>query len=313
MNYNLCDEFIKYKKYLGYKYKTETIVIKEIKSFLIDNKITEITKEVIESYARLNTNLSSNTLARNMGTFREFCIYLKMQDIECYQIPKCIYPQKVRKYVPYIFSKDEITNILAKIEVVSKNKPYSYVREQTIPLIIRILYQTGMRIGEVLNLKIEDYNYLEGYFNIKEAKNNEERRIYLPDSLNIKVLNYHNKFHTKTNNIYFFQLGTTKIEAKTIDDNFYKALNLCNIKRKENSPRLHDLRHTFVVRSIEKAFSEGKDFNLFLPYLQAYVGHKSITSLEYYFHLTKPMISELNPLINDKFKVLIPKLKEDYE
>jgi len=309
MDYNLCNKFIKYKKYMGYKYKTETIVMNEIKKYLENNNIEIITKEVIENYARINPNLKPNTLARNVGIFREFCKYLKMQDVESYQIPKKLYPQKARQYVPYIFSNDEIKLILKNIGIVSSspNTHYSYIKSQTIPLIIRILYQTGMRVGEVLNLRINDYN-TDGYFIIKESKNNEERRIYLPDSLNSKVLSYHNKFHQNTINKYFFQLTKSQINIETIERNFYETLKLSNIVKTDKGPRIHDLRHTFIVRSIEKSFIEGKDFNQFLPYLQVYVGHSSIRSLEYYFRLTNVMIEKLNPLIENKLGNIIPKV-----
>lgn len=310
MNYNLCDEFINYKKYLGYRYKTDTIVMNEIKKYLEDNNIKTITKEVVGNYARINLNLKPNTLARNIGVFREFCKYLKMQDIDCYQIPKKLYPQKARQYVPYIFSDEEIKLIFKNLELVasSANKHYSYIRSQTIPLIIRVLYQTGMRVGEVLNLKIDDYNKEDGYFKIKQSKNKEERIIYLPDSLNKRVLSYHIKFHQIINNKYFFQLTKTKIDTNTIERNFYESLKLSNIIKTDKGPRLHDLRHTFIVRSIEKAFEEEKDFNQFLPYLQAYVGHSSLKALEYYFRLTNVMIEKLNPLIEDKLGNIIPKV-----
>ena len=101
----LGNSFIKQKQFLGYKYKTESIVIKSIAIFLEKENITEITKDIIDKYAKLNPNISPNTLARSMGVFREFNKYLKTQDIKCYQIPKKIYQQHSRKFIPYIFSK----------------------------------------------------------------------------------------------------------------------------------------------------------------------------------------------------------------
>ena len=70
-DYNtLFKEFIQYKHFCGYKYKTGEIVLKEIITYLIQNNIIKITKEVTLDYARINSNLSSNTIARNMGVFR---------------------------------------------------------------------------------------------------------------------------------------------------------------------------------------------------------------------------------------------------
>lgn len=275
------------------------------------HNITIITRNVIERYSKLNPNLSPNTLARNINVFREFCIYLKFQNINCYQIPKNSYPQKTRQYVPHIYSDNEIKLILKNIDIVSSKVPYSYIKHITIPLIIRILYQTGMRIGEVLNLNINDYDKDNKVFIIRNSKNGEERLIYLPDSLNNKISKYHQKFHINTENKYFFQITKTKISEETVSLLFKKAIKLSNIEITDKKPRIHDLRHTFIVKNIVKAHKNGKDFNTYLPYLQAYVGHKSITSLEYYFHLTKPILNELQPIINKKLGYLIPVIKDD--
>ena len=156
----IFDEFIQFKHFLGYKYKTDEIVIKEIKNYLIENNITKITKEVTENYARLNPNISSNTISRNMGVFREFCNFLKYQKgIDCFQIPNKIYPQSHNNFIPYIFSYKEIKLIYSNLDKPLKNYHYSYYKQIAYPLIIKILYQIGMRIGEVINIKLKDYNY----------------------------------------------------------------------------------------------------------------------------------------------------------
>lgn len=310
-NYNnLCDEFLQYKKYLGYKYNTEKIIINEIKKFLIDNNVDIITKEITEKYARININRNSNGIARNMGVLKEFCKYLKMQDIECYQIPNKIYSQKIHNLVPYIFSHEEIKLIINNSDKLF-NYHISYYNRIILPIIIRILYQTGMRIGEVLNLKIKDYNYKDKLFHLHNTKNGQERLIYLPDNLNNIILKYHNKFNYNHN----IDDKLFNISYSTVNKYFYRILNKSNIKRKENSPRLHDLRHTFIVYSIEKAINEGKDINNFINILQVYVGHESVQSLEYYFKITNAMLNDINKISEEKFGYLIPNVEEvkDYE
>lgn len=301
-NYNtLCHDFLQYKKYLGYKYKTDTIVMNEIKKYLLDNQIETITKEITENYARLNPNLNSSTLARNMGVFREFCKYLKLQGINCYQIPNKLYPKKTQNYIPYIFTREEIKKIFSNLNINDNNYRYTYSSKISYPIIIKILYQTGMRIGEVLNLKIQDYNEEQGFFCIKDTKNEEERLVTLPDKLNEIIMKFHKKFHyNKSSNENFFEAKTGIIEKY-----FYKVLKFSGIERCENSPRLHDLRHTFVVHSIEKLYNEGKDINAYLPILQTYIGHQSLESLAYYFHLTNNILKEINKISNEKLGYLI--------
>ncbi len=161
-----------------------------------------------------------------------------------------------------------------------------------------------MRIGETINIKINDYK--ENYFILNDTKNGEDRKIMIPLTLKEEIKRYHVKFHNKSdNNELFF-----KLNRSTIEGYFKKTLKQSNIKRTNGIPRLHDLRHTFIVHTIEKFRKEGKDIDEMLPILQAYVGHQSLSSLTYYFHLNNDVLQELRNVSNNNFNSLIP-LKED--
>ena len=306
-NYHtLGNNFLQYKRFLGYKYKTDEIVIKEIVKYLENNNVNVITKEVVENYARINRNLSSNTIARNMGVFREFCKYLKLQKIETYQIPNGIYTSNPNNYIPYIFSKNEMKNIYNNLNSVLNSPRYNYYRKTIYPLIIKILYQTGMRIGEVLSLKINDYDIGNGILYIKDPKNNMERLICLPKNIIVELNNYISKFNYlfNENNVIF------NVKSATIKKYFYKVLKEVNINRTDTGPRLHDLRHTFVVHRIEKYTKEQVDFNIMLPVLQAHLGHQSLSSLTYYFHMTEHILKDINKVSEEYFGYLIPNISE---
>ena len=303
-NYHtLGNDFLQYKRFLGYKYKTDEIVIKEIIKYLENNNINIITKEIVEDYARINSNLSPNTIARNMGVFRELCKYLKLQKVEAYQIPNGIYTRNSNNYIPYIFSKKEMKNIYNSLNSVLNSYRYNYYRKTIYPLIIKILYQTGMRIGEVLSLKINDYDIENGILYIKDPKNNIERLICLPKNIIVELNNYISIFN------YLFTENNVIFNAKSaaIEKYFYKVLKEVNINRTNTGPRLHDLRHTFVVHRIEKYAKEQVDFNAMLPVLQAHLGHQSLSSLTYYFHMTKYILKDINRVSEEYFGYLIPK------
>lgn len=308
-NYNtLSQEFLQYKRYLGYKYKTDEIVIKEIVKYLNDFNIGIITKEVVENYVRLNNNLTQNAIARNISTFRSFCKYLKQQEIEAYQIPDKIYTKKT-KYKAYIYSHDEIKRIYNNLDKVTNNYHYTYYHKVIYPIIIKILYQTGMRIGEVLNLTINDYDAVNGLFHLKQTKNNQERIVVLSENLNEVVNDYVIKFN------YNFKLDNKlfKVSVSAIKTYFNKVLALSNIVKPDNGPRLHDFRYTFIVHLIEKFINEGLDLNVMLPIIQTHVGHQSLNSLTYYFQVTNDLLNIVNKISEEKLGYLIPKMEKDYD
>ena len=234
--HTLSQLFLQQKQFLGYRYKTEEIVLKEIVTFLNGQ---EITKEITEEYARMNQNIHSNTIARNMGVLREFCKYLKTQGINCYQIPEKIYPQNHKSYIPYIFSHKEIKYIYQNLEVALKGYHYSYYQKLSYPLIVKILYQTGMRLGEVLSIQKRDYLIEDGCFHLKNAKNNQERLVFLPTTLKQEINFFLHKFNYQWNE----ESRIFSISSSTIEDYFYKVLKLSSIPRREHSPRVHDLSY----------------------------------------------------------------------
>ena len=306
----IFDEFIQFKRFLGYKYRTDEIVIYEIKNYLIENNVTKITKDITEDYARINPNLSFNTIARNMGVFREFCNFLKYQKgIDCYQIPNKIYPQNHNNFIPYIFSYKEIKLIYFNLEKPLKNHHYNYYKQIAYPLIIKILYQTGMRIGEVLNTKVKDYNYELSAFKLTDTKNNEERYVVISDKLNEEINKFITKFfYNKSKNEYVF-----KISNNAISKYFKKVLTLSNIKITDKGPRLHDLRHTFVVHNIDTYIKQDKDINQILPIIMTQLGHKSLNSIAYYFHISKDILGTVNEISQKELGHLIPEVSDNNE
>lgn len=298
-NYNiLIMDFLQYKRNNGYVYKSDEIILKEIAKYLTNNNINIITEEVTEAYARSNKNLHSNTIARNMGVFREFNRYLQMINIPCYQIPDKIYRQNHHSYTPYIFSYKEIKKIYSNLNCIYNSCSYSYYLKIAYPLIIKLLYQTGMRIGELCNISVKDY---DGYsFILKDTKNGTSRKIMIPQTLKTDVNKFYKKYY-KTESEFLFMVNSNSIRKY-----FKKVLVSSNIEITDNGPRVHDLRHTYVVHSIEKFRKEGKDIDTMLPILQAQLGHQSLRALSYYFHLDNDVLYELRKESNNKFNYLVP-------
>ncbi|MCM1062013.1 MAG: hypothetical protein NC452_17235 [Eubacterium sp.] len=82
--------------------------------------------------------------------------------------------------------------------------------------------------------------------------------------------------------------------------------------RGEN-PRVHDLRHTFAVHSLQKLEAQGIDLYAELPILSAYLGHSGIKSTEKYLRLTSMVFPEIAEKINHSFGKIIPSIRKEAE
>ena len=127
----------------------------------------------------------------------------------------------------------------------------------------------------------------------------------LSDKLNNEISMLHKKIHynLKNNDIFF------KTSHSSVVRYFYRLLDISNIKHKENTPRIHDFRHTFVVHNFERTIKENKDINTLLPVLKTHLGHQSINALLYYFHLTNNILSNINEISEKELGYLIPELE----
>ena len=171
-----------------------------------------------------------------------------------------------------------------------------------IPSIIRLLYGTGLRISEALSLKNRDVDLEKRSILIRKAKNGEERLVPLSDSL-AKVLEQYLKYRDQipvphisdANGFFFISPNGTYCRSGSVYKRFRKVLSEAGIPHRgdHKGPRVHDLRHTFAVRSMVKMVRSGMDLYYSLPILSVFLGHKSLGSTEHYARLTAEVYPDL--------------------
>lgn len=303
---NEINNFIKYKRSLGYKYSKSIIYIcKSFNTFVNDNynlDKLELSKELVYDFIKKKDNESDKTQIHRISFIRQFALYLINNNYQnIYLIED--YPKFDNyNFIPYIYNEDEINRMFNAFD-----KYKSHNREQY-KIIFKLLYSTGMRISEVLNLKIENYNSKKGILYIYHSKNNVSRIVVLSDSMNKCLEKYLN------NNIQSEWLFSNKNNNKVNQcqyESFFKKFILKTAKIEERKdgytgPRLHDLRHTFAIHTLEQLHKEGAEYYNILPVLSKYLGHTDIRHTEYYLRLTKNNYEKV--IVNN---TIIPEV--DYE
>ena len=89
---------------------------------------------------------------------------------------------------------------------------------------------------------------------------------------------------------------------------YRKALRLSGISHggRGKGPRLHDVRHTFAVRVLNKWVRDGKNLTTVLPYLAIYMGHEGLKACQHYLRLTAVMFPELIETVEKEHGWIIP-------
>jgi len=246
------------------------------KKFLIANKINDTPlnckPETIKNYLYKSfSHKKSRSLSRSISAIKSFFNYLIFEGyIKDSPISNVESPKQEKK-LPEVLTEDEIKNLIDSINL---NQDFGQ-RNKTI---IEILYGTGIRVSELVNLKLSNIFFKEKIIKVI-GKGNKERFVPLGEvaSKEIKIyINNRNelKIDSKSSDILFlnrYGRGLTRSMIFKIISDASKRIGL----DKKISP--HTLRHSFATHLIKN----GAD----LRSIQLILGHESITTTEIYTHL----------------------------
>ena len=212
-------------------------------------------------------------------------------------------------YVPYIFSAAELAALFRAVDACPPNGNSAY-RQEVLPVLFRVLYGTGLRIGEALALRQTDVDRRTGTLHIREAKLDKERRIPLHPVLAERVDRYLGILAAVTapEGPLFPSPRGAPYAQTTIYPYFRRFLWAAGIAHqgRGRGPRLHDLRHSFAVHCLRQWVVNGVDLTVALPYLSAYMGHVGLKSTQGYLRLTADLYPTVVRAVEAHFGHIIP-------
>lgn len=309
----LLTSYFNEKYRLGCKYTGIDTYIKSFDRFLIDRDCKEsLTKEIVLEWIEPKSHQKPATLEHNIHIMQRLADYLNQNGLPTYRVPSELIPKRTYEFTPYIFSYEEISKIISVFDSIKFNK-VSPRRYLVYPLLIRVLCYCGLRISEALNLKIKDIDFENGFFILKNTKTYTDRMIPLDDNLRELFYAYRDRMCFKSVDDYFFPAPDGhRYSVITIEKNFRNAMRDAGIpyRGRGEGPRLHDLRHTFCVHSMQKLTKNGQDPYAALPILMTYVGHSSVGATSRYIHLSAESYPALLKQTEALFGGLIP-LEDD--
>ncbi len=170
--------------------------------------------------------------------------------------------------LPTVLSAKEISKLLS----VTKN-----LKHKTILLLI---YSAGLRLGELLNLRIADIDSAAMKIHIKQGKGKKDRYIMLSENV-LKILREYYKIYKPKEFIIEGQNGG-KYSPKSVQSVFKRALKKTGIKKKAT---VYTLRHSFATHLLD----EGTD----IRYIQELLGHKRLETTQIYTHVSSHSINKI--------------------
>jgi len=175
---------------------------------------------------------------------------------------------KKSKSLPIVLSRNEIKKILESTQN-TKHK-----------LLLSLSYGAGLRVSEVISLKIQDLDLEEMTLHIRHAKGQKDRISVLPEKL---ADNLRSLVAAKAKNDFVFASERGgKLTTRTAQKVFERSLKKAEIKK---DATFHSLRHSFATHLLEN----GVD----VRYVQELLGHQNIRTTQIYTHVTNPKIKNI--------------------
>ena len=274
------EEFLNYLKYerklSNNTYESYRYNLMKVGEYFNNDNLLNLSEDDIRMFL-YKSKESAKTNAHYLTVLKSFYAY--MLDLGYIKINPCanIKMPKLEKSLPKFLTPKEVDKLLN----ISLKKPIDYRNKA----MLEVLYATGIRISELLNLTLSNYNPKDGSIKVM-GKGSKER--YVPISkvamkyLDLYLKDYR-KYISKSNasNYIFVNYNGKRMSRQ----GFFKILkSLCQKSgiNKEISP--HILRHSFATHLL----NNGADLRI----IQELLGHASISTTEIYSHISNEKIKE---------------------
>lgn len=212
----------------------------------------------------------------------------------------------VRTFVPYIYSRTELTALLDAVSECQRNKACS-MSAMTFRTLLLLLYGTGMRLGEALRLCIADVALGDRLITIRGTKFYKSRLVPIGQDLHRILLQYRDQATRRRHDYqpFFQSREKRRISSASAESSFRRLCRLANVRRRDTTarqPRLHDLRHTFAVHRLTEWYRQSADLEHLIPALSTYLGHVGMHSTQHYLTMTPELLAQANRRFESYFE-----------
>ncbi len=285
------DQYLHLRRALGFKLRHEGFMLPDFARFVMKCS-ARITSELALKWATIDTHASPNWWHKRLSMVRGFAKFVHARDPR-HEIPPehlLVAPERSR-IKPYIFQADDI------IMLMEAARKHVGLHGETDATILGLLAATGMRVGEVLGLDRSDIDWKKGLLLIRGAKFGKSRQIPLhPSTMNALALYVRFRDHqipAVRSPAFFLSTAGTRIHHQNFHHRYLHLLKESGLASKQTCrPRLHDLRHTFIISTLVEWYRTGKDVQAKLASLSTYVGHVNPSSTYWYLTATQDLLGQ---------------------
>lgn len=289
--YRAVEQYLALRRALGFKLRPETWWLPDFVSFLDRHGSSRITTALALRWARQPSDADPNWWARRLGAVRQFAKHHQAFDPRTEIPAPDLLPHHSCRTTPHIYEEAEILALMDATAMLRGR-----LISATYATLIGLLAASGMRVSEAIGLNIEDVDTTQGRLTIWRTKFLKSRHVPIHPETARALSSYaclrDRLCPHRRDPAFFVSSVGTRLLPQNVSlqfDRLRRAAGLvCNGQRR---PRIHDLRHTFAVRTLRDWYRAGSDVERELPVLSTYLGHVSPSTTYWYLTATPELLA----------------------
>jgi integrase/recombinase XerD len=285
------EEYLAIRRALGFKLAGYDTVLCEFTHWLDNMGASVLTADLALAWAQSRPTSSPIRQRQRLMIVRGFAEYLCAIDARTEVPSKDLLPARHHRINPYIYSSTEIAALMAAAR--SLTPP---LKAATYETFFGLLACTGLRFGEAAGLDRLDVNIAETSLLVRFAKNGRSRHVPIHATTVRALRTYAARRdqlcpHPLTPSFFVSTRGG-RLAHSSVQAVFARLRHLTGLdQRSGRLPRIHDFRHSFVVRTMLTWYGDDVDVQARLPLLSAYVGHVDPKASYWYQQATPELLA----------------------
>ena len=296
-----AEEYFAWKRKLGFRPRTEREEVLHFARRVDAARPLEINVDTVVSWARDSERGSARYIAHRYEAVRRFLARIARSRPGVIVPPPGYLGGRFVRTQVHIYSEAEVR---ALMEAALTLPPITKLRPHTWHTFFGLLDATGMRVGEAIELDATAVDLREGTLLVRRDKSGNSRLLPLAPTTVDALAAYserrkHRHKEPKSPAFFLTETRGTRLQYQYVNRAFCFLRGMLGWRARP-LPRVHDLRHTFAVRTLLDWIRSGKDVDVEMPALTAYLGHAKPESTYWYLSA----VPELSHLITGNMERL---------
>jgi integrase/recombinase XerD len=289
-----AEEYLALRRALGFKLRQQGRMLLQFVEFLEQRGAAVITTELALQWACQPSGGSQMWWHQRLVVVRGFAQHLAASDPRTEVPPSDLLPARLHRAIPYLYSDAEIVRLIQAARVLAPP-----LKAATYATLIGLLSVTGMRVGEAIGLDRDDVDLDGGWLLIRRAKNDHCRVVPLHQST-VQALAAYVRLRDQLcpqapTDSFLVTITGRRPHPSTVGGVFAELRRATGLSERRSPsgrlPRMHDMRHAFMLATLLRFYREGSDVAAQLPLLSTFVGHVDPKASYWYFEAAPQLLA----------------------